>query len=204
MKKPKKKGMISVDFTDVEAGSGGGKLLPEGSYQFEIKEIEERIGEESKAPYLSVTFEVAEDGEYQGTKAYDNVSLQPQSLWKLRGLLEAAGIETVDGPMDIDPDELVGLIVVGDIIHEEYKGKTKHRVNGYSIAEEAAPASGPKKKKAAADDDDKPTFKVKQSVAFREGKKRIVGVVTKIDGDDVEVRVGKEEYEMKVDDLEAA
>jgi hypothetical protein len=201
IKKGKK--LVRVDFTGVEAG-GGGKLLPEGPIQLEVEEVEQLEGEESKQPYLNFTFTVSE-GEYEGTKAWDNMSLQSQALWKLRGFMEAAGLETEDGPMDIDPDELVGLNVMADIVHEEYKGKTKHRVAGYSTVEDtpAEPAAASKKKPSAKKDEEI-EWKVKQKVAFMDGKKRLEGVLTKIEDDTVTVRVGKEEYEMSTSDLEAA
>src|ERR1700752_3499984 len=116
----KGKKTISVDFTGVSVD--GGNLLEEGDYPFEVDEIEEKEGEDSGQPYLAFKFKVA-DGDDKGVVAYDNMSLQPQSLWKLRGFMEAAGLETVDGPMDLDIDEMIGLVVTGHVIHEEYRGK---------------------------------------------------------------------------------
>lgn len=205
MKKSKGKGMISVDFTGVEA-SGGGRLLPEGPLMFEVDEIEEREGESSGQPYLAFTLTVA-DGEFKGTKAWDNFSLQPQSLWKLRGFLEAAGVETEDGPMDLDPEELIGKIVMADVVHEEYKGKTKHRIAGYSpVAEDDGEDEKPtpKKKKPEPEAEDEVEWKVKQRVTFKDGKKQLEGTITAIDGESVTVRVGRDEYEMDVSDLTLA
>lgn len=204
MKKKGKK-VISVDFTDVKAGGGGGKLLPEEPFPLEVDEIEEKEGEDSGEPYLAFKFKVVEKGEYEDTVAYDNFSLQPQALWKLRGFMDAAGIETVDGPMDIDPDELVGLVVIGNIVHEAYKGRDKHRIDSYTPIEEDKPAAGAKagvkKKGAKAEESD---WKVKQKVTFKDGKKTIEGTITEIDGDTITVRSGKDEYEVGPDDLEAA
>lgn len=206
MKKGKK--VISVDFTGVEAGSAG-KLLPEGPTKFEVADISEEEGEDSGKPYLAVTLEVVEGEENEGTKAWDNFSLQSQALWKFRGFLDACGMETEDGKMSIDPDELIGLVVVGDVVHEEYKGKTKHKIAGYSPvdAEDDEPAATTKKKilkKKEAEDDDTPEWTVKQKVAFMDGKKRMVGKITGIDDDKITVKVGDDEYEMGPDDLEAA
>lgn len=211
----KGKKLIRVDFTGVEAG-GGGRLLPEDSYAFELVDIEQKEGEESGQPYLQFELAVAE-GDFKGTKAWDNMSLQPQSLWKLRGFLEAAGYPTEDGAMQLDPDELVGLMVTGDVFHEEYKGKTKHRIGSYSSiddgtntgadSEEEAPPPATKKKKVAAKaepEEEESTWKVKQKVAFMDGKKRMSGTITGIDGDAITVKVGADEYEMGADDLEAA
>ena len=210
VKKGKK--LIKVDFTGVEAG---GRLLPEGQYLFELEDIEQKEGEESGKPYLQFELAVA-DGDFKGTKAWDNMSLQPQSLWKLRGFLEAAGFPTEDGAMQLDPDEMIGLMVNGDVFHEEYKGKTKHRIGSYSgvedstaaaAEEEEAPAPATSKKKKPApppDEDDAPTWAKKQKVAFMDGKKRLVGTITGIDGDAITVKVGEDEYEMGADDLESA
>ena len=203
----KGKRLIKVDFTGVSA-EGGGRLLPEDVYSFEVMDITEEEGADSGQPYLQFEMQVV-DGDFKGTKAWDNFSLQPQALWKLRGFLEAAGQETVEGPMSLDPDDMIGLIVTGEVFHEEYKGKTKHRIGSYIADSTAAdpepetkPASKLKKKAAPAEDDD-PEFKVKQKVAFKDGKKRYEGLITGIDGDAITVKVGADEYEMGAGDLEA-
>lgn len=201
--KKKGKKVLSVDFTDVEAGTGGGRLLPEDRYTFEVEDSEIDVGEESGKEYVKLTL-VVQDGEFKGTKAWDNLSTQPKALWKLRGFMESAGLPTEDGAMDIDPDEFVGLIVQADVIHEDYKGKPKHRINGYAPADDtpAETTSTPKKKNPAAESES--TWKIKQKVAFMDGKKRLEGVISKIDDDTITVRVGSDEYEMSASDLEAA
>lgn len=206
---PKKRGKgVTVDFTGVEAGGGGSVLFPEGPQLFEVDDVTEEEGQDSGQPYLAFVLK-AVDGKYEGKKAYDNFSLQPQSLWKLRGFMEAAGLETVDGEMDLDLDEFKGIVVMADVIHEDYKGKPKTRINGYLSAEGAAPEekpAGPRKKgnSKSAPAEEEPEFKVKQKVWFKEGKTRHDGVITAIDGETFTVRVGRDEYEMGADDLTAA
>jgi hypothetical protein len=211
---PARKGRIaSVDFTGVEAG-GGGRLLPEDTHEFELVEIEEETGENSGEPYLAAVFKVT-DGEYEGTKAYDNFSLQPQALWKLRSFLEAAGYTTEDGPMDIPYDDMIGLVASADVIHEDYKGKKKHRINSWLI--EGEPKETEKEERSARGGtrggavrrksngaDDEPTFKLKDEVTFKDGKKTLTGTIISIDGEDVSVKVGRDEYDMKVEDITAA
>lgn len=213
-KKSSAKKLIKVDFTGVST-EGGGRLLPEEQFKFEVKEVEQDVGQDSGEPYLKFTFEVAE-GEMEGTKAWDNMSLQSQSLWKLRGFMEAAGVETVDGEMDIDPDEFVGLIVLGNVIHDEYKGKPKHKIDSYEPVEDTTPAETPKggaKKRRTAEPEEETTesdWKKGQKVTFMDGKKKLKGTIAKIDGDKVDIMVkgvSKEadgEYEMTTDDIEAA
>jgi len=210
----KGKKVVSIDFTGVSA-EGGGRLLPEGTYQFEVKDVEQKDSEASGEPYFAFTFEVAE-GDFAGTKAWDNMSHQPQALWKLRSFMEAAGIETTDGPMEVDPDDFVGLVVTASVIHEEYRGRPKHRIDTYmkdaeESSEEAETTSNSKKKTAKKGaDDDETEWKIKQKVSFMDGKKKITGVISKVDGDKIDVvvkGVSKEadgEYELAPTDLEAA
>jgi len=233
----KKKGnIIQVDFTGVE--SGGGVVLPEGPIQLEVSDISQEVGQDSGAAYLAFEFTVSE-GQYEGKKVWDNMSLSPKALWKLRGFLEAAEFEVEGGIQDIDLDELIGLNVTAEISHEMYQGKKKNRVTNYinssaeaeaeeeveeeAEEEEEKPAkrgrgrpagSGKKKPKPAEEEeeaeveeegeDDEPAFKVKQKVKFKDGKTTITGVITELDGDNVTVKAGSDEYEMGVEDIEAA
>jgi len=200
----KKGNTIRVDFTGVEAG-GGGRLLPEGTYLFEIKEVEQDTGADSGQPYLKFTLKVAE-GDYVGTQAWDNFSLQPQALWKLRGLMETLEMEVIDGEMDIDPKEFIGILVNADILHEEYNGKPKHRVNSYtpvgaeSKAEVRTESTPAKKKPAPVESSD---WQKGQKVTFMDGKKKVAGKVISVDGKTVTVRAGTDEYEIDGGDLEA-
>ncbi len=204
--KRKGKKTITVDFTGVST-EGGSRVLEEGPIRFEVDDVTEEMSQEDK-PYLKMVLKVDEDGEYKGCKVYDNFSLQPQALWKLRGFMEAAGLETVEGKMEIDPDEFIGCLVVGNIVHEEYKGKTQNRVNEYSQVEDEAPKATEGettrvKKKAAATTEDETEWKVKQKVSFKDGKKTLEGVITKIDGDEIDVKVDKDEYTVSPNDLTA-
>lgn len=211
----KKGGVVSVDFTGVEAGGGGGRLLPEDTYQFELVEIEEEEGKDSGEPYLAAVFQVTE-GDYEGTKAFDNFSLQPQALWKLRSFLESAGYATEDGPMDIPYEDMIGLVGTADIIHEDYKNKTKHRINSWLIEGEGSdkksskekddePRGGVRKKtNGSGRHEEEAEWHVKDEVTFKEGKKTLTGIITQLDGDDVTVKVGRDEYEMKTEDISAA
>lgn len=214
MPKRKGKNLIRVNFEGVQTG-GGGRLLPEGTYSFELEELEEEVGQDSGEPYLKGTFKVAE-GEYEGTKAWDNFSLQPQALWKLRSFLESAGYATEDAEMELDPDELIGLVGTADIIHEDYKNKTKHRINSWLVENEEGaettgkeePAKGGPRKKptnGSAEKKDEPEFSVGDAVSFKEGKKTLRGKISEMDDDDnITVKVGKEEYVMTAADISAA
>ena len=103
-KTAKRKGItINVNFEGVEAG---GKAVPDGVYECEVMEITEEESQDGN-PYLKWKFRVS-SGKYRGGIVYDNTSLQPQALWRLRGLLETLGHEVEDGDMEIDVSDFIG------------------------------------------------------------------------------------------------
>jgi len=114
MARKKKGNTVSVDMTGVESsgrvGEGPNLLTVEGV----------SVEEGPNGDYLNWTFKASTGG-----KVWENTSLTPQSLWKLRGLLEALGLEVPDGTLDLDLEEYVGLELGAEIEHEVYQGKKK-------------------------------------------------------------------------------
>src|SRR5271170_3613659 len=103
-KSGKKKSGVSIDFSGVE--SGGGRAIPDGNYTVEVTEVTEEESSEGN-PYLKWIYKVA-TGSHKGARIYDNTSLQPQALWRLKTLLECFGEEVPDSSMDLDLEGLVG------------------------------------------------------------------------------------------------
>lgn len=198
---------LVVDFTGVE--SGGGRSLPDGDYDFVVDEVTEEIGESSDEPYLKWVLKVA-SGSHRGVKVWENTSLQPQALWKLRGLLEAMGHQ-VDGKFTLRPlSQFDGEALRCRIENEEYNGKQKPRVAEYLRSggeEEKSEETGPPKRRArsaaAEEDEIDDRLRVGQKVSFEEDGKSYKGVLTSLDGDEATVEVDGEEWVVAVDDLTA-
>ena len=129
----KKKGMISVDFEGVE--SGGGRPVPDGNYNAFISKITEEEGQNSGEPYLHAVWKI-QGGKCDGATIHDNISLQPQSLWRLRTILECIGYEVEDGPMDIDPADILEEVCGIEVTNEEYEGKDRPRITGFMGADD--------------------------------------------------------------------
>ena len=137
---------IKVDFSEVESQDFS---LPNGPYILAVSSVEKKRSESSGNDYLSWEYKVAE-GKHKGKKVWDNTSLQPQALWRLRNLLEAMGMEIEDGEMDIDLDDLAGELVGVEIENEKYQGKNKARIINFlevselegEEEEEAPPVKG--------------------------------------------------------------
>lgn len=116
MAKSKKKATtVKVDFKGVE---GKRSTLPDDDYLVEVTEVELKEG--SKAEYFEITMEV-QAGPHKGSKIWDRASTAPNALWRLRSLLEVMGIDVPDGPLEIDPDDLIGTQFIAVTAQEGYK-----------------------------------------------------------------------------------
>lgn len=146
---------IKIDFTGVETG---GFDVPDGAYVLAVQVVTQKKGQETGQPYLSWEFKV-DEGKYKGRKVWDNTSLQPQALWKLRNMLECMGMDVEDGEFEIDLGEFEGLKVGAEIANEKYQGKDKPRVVGY-MPEEDVDSNGAEEEEA---EEEKPAPKAKAS-----------------------------------------
>ena len=124
-----KSNVITVDFTDVEAG--GGMPTPDGYYVAEIMSAELEASSAGN-DMITVRWKT-----HIGSTVFDRFVLVPQSLWVLRTALNCMGYDTPDGPFDFDPDDLVGNKCGLEIVNEEYEEKDQPRVTGY-LTEEIA------------------------------------------------------------------
>lgn len=132
----RRKGNVdNIDFTGVKAG---GSAPPEGRYKAKIIAAESKEGQESGEPYRELTWEITSDKCNGREVRFDNYSLQPQALFRLRGLLEALEVEVEEGGMDIDWDEIISdeKECIIDLLHDERNGNKYAKVAGiYPLAD---------------------------------------------------------------------
>ncbi len=123
-KRNKKARIIQVDFTDVEVR----KVPPAGVYNFKIDSVD--VNEGQGYPYLSVRFSVL-DGEYQGSVGFNNFSMNPRALWRLRELLQAVGEDVPSSVYEFEVDELIDAELTCEVENETYEGKRKLTFSGF-------------------------------------------------------------------------
>mgnify|MGYP001313560415 CR=1 FL=1 len=196
---------LSIDFGGVQ--SGGGRAVPDGDYQLEVEKVTEEESSEGN-PYLKWIYTVT-DGLCKGAKIYDNTSLLPQALWRLKTLLECLGVDVPDSSLSLDLGEMVGLSVEAEIVNETYQGKTRPKISGFQAAggqpatstqsdedEDERPAKGKKTKG--------PSFKVGAKVSFKDEDDKVhKGTITAIEDDQATVDVKGEEWELDIGELSA-
>lgn len=122
-KRSKKSRSISVDFEGVESG---GFNLADGTYVAEIASVEEKESSEGN-PMILVKWKV----KGKNVTLFDNLSLLPQALWRLKTMLEAIGVDVPDSAMDVDLDDLEGQSCKLEVTNETYEGKERPKVTNY-------------------------------------------------------------------------
>lgn len=224
MPKPmrRKGSSVTVDFSGVE--SGGGRAVPDGNYTVRVKEITEEESRDGN-PYLKWIWTVTE-GPCKGANIYDNTSLQPQALWRLKTLLECLGQEVPDSSLDLNLGDLVGSETDAEITNETYEGKQKPRITGFlgeggaASSTKTTPSKAKKNEEESEEEDsdeeeeeEKPSKKKTKSAKFKVGQKVKFddddgktqrGTITSIDGDESTVDVKGEEWTIDLAELEAA
>lgn len=123
---------MKLDFTGVESFL----RASEGEHVCKIAAVDEKQSQGGN-DMIVVQFEVVK-GDDKGARVFENYPLVDTALWKLKALLQAIGMKA-DGKVQLDLDRLVGKICIINVIHEEYEGKVRAKVESvmkYSAATE--------------------------------------------------------------------
>ena len=122
---------VNVDLSGVEASR---KVIPEGTYEVVVNEAAQKDSRDGN-PMIAFEFEVSE-GTHKGAKLYENCSLQPQALFKLKSVLLALGMDIPNKAFDLNLKDLIGLTCEVEVGHEVYEGKKRARILQYNDPED--------------------------------------------------------------------
>lgn len=111
---------MNLDFSNVPSR----EALPEGIYELQVAKVEEKLSSNGN-PMLKVEYDVL--GVEGNRKVWDNYVLIDKSMWKVKELFDALGIDT-STLVEMDPQELVGQSVQAKIIQEPYEDTIQNRV----------------------------------------------------------------------------
>ena len=115
---------IKIDFTGVETNA----RCEEGQHFVKLTAMEEKTSQAGN-DMLVGSFEVVK-GDSKGSKLYENFLLSQSGLWKLKSYLQAIGV-ACDGKIALDPKTLIGKQCIATVVHEEYNGKTKAKIDEF-------------------------------------------------------------------------
>lgn len=102
---------MRIDFTGVE-GQKSFDPLPAGRYTCQVDDF--KMGKASEnaknAGADTISWELTvvdnDNEEYNGRKVWENMTIVPNSLWRLKAFLEAAGFEANDD-MEFEPEDVL-------------------------------------------------------------------------------------------------
>lgn len=114
--------MAQLNFSEVPSR----EPLQEGIYVLTIEDIEEKVSRTNK-DMLLVRFREQETQ----TAVFTNFMLQPESLWKLKQLVDALGIEATDmDTADLIP-QLLNAEVKAKIVQRTYNDQVQNDIKQF-------------------------------------------------------------------------
>lgn len=118
---------------------GEWKPLPEGTYDFQILEVEEKTSSKGN-PQLYISTEVV-GGEFSGKKAGMYFAATENATWRIVQLLDATGVtyDLQGTDLDFDENDLIGAYFQANAGIREYNGKKN---NDFSKFEPSALSAG--------------------------------------------------------------
>lgn len=151
---------VTVNFADVQDFDA----LPEDDYSAIIEAAKYVLAtEEGKHDYINLQFDITDEGEFKGRKAFTILSFSPKALFRMKETFENLGIIDPDDELDIDYDEdtmdvttpeLQGVPCTITLGIRTYEGreqnevKTVRALDGVRVGQKktAPPKTGAKKK----------------------------------------------------------
>jgi hypothetical protein len=117
---------MQLDFTNVKTLDTN--PVPAGEYYIQVVACKPSVSKNGK-PMIEWQFRIA-DGEYENRRLFMNNVLQENSLWKLKQTLQGLGFteEDLEGPIDFEPGEMIGLEAYANVTMRLYEGVQRNNV----------------------------------------------------------------------------
>lgn len=113
-RRSKSKTSIKLDLSNV-----GESFRADEEYHVKVSEC--TLEEGTNAPYFKLKF-VGVDKEFEKSAMYHNASTSESSLWRLRPLMEALGMDIPNGPMEVDAEDFIGRECMCSTFKDTYQG----------------------------------------------------------------------------------
>lgn len=124
--------------------SSGFDPIPDGVYKVKVDSVNAKMSKNGN-PYLEFVYVISEEGDYNGRKVWDNLTIIPTTAWKQQIVLETLTRQPWrENEMKLNPKDLVGLECRAVIYQNEYEGKVRNKVEKILpvLSDEAAGSSG--------------------------------------------------------------
>lgn len=119
--------MARIEIPKFDEVKAGFEPIPEGTYLAQIVEGKVETSKEGNA-MINWRFDICE-GDATGKPLWDYTSLQPAALWKVKSLIETAGIPF--DPKGFSTEDALGKRLRLKVTLEEYEGKQRNKIDAY-------------------------------------------------------------------------
>lgn len=106
------------------------EVAPEGWYHVRVSKVEE-VDSKAGNPMINLQLKVQTEGPFFGRMLFDNPSLLPNALFKLKAYYKAAGY--TPGPEGHDPEKLLDREFYVGIVHKMYEGAVRSDIKPFNI-----------------------------------------------------------------------
>lgn len=117
----------------MEGVDSGGRSISDGWAHGRIKEAELVVSSNDNEMF-KCKWEVTRKKEK--ATVYDNLVMTPAAAWKVKSLLECAGVKVPKGQMEVDEETLEGLECGVEITNENYEGKDRPKITGFKASDD--------------------------------------------------------------------
>ena len=123
-----RKTMLHIPDMEGIDDSGGNFHINSGDYLMKCTGVSEETSKQDNPMYV-FKFEGLE--KHAKNRSFRmHCALTPKALWKLKQTLRALGVEIPEGSDgEFDPDDVVGVEVMGTVTDDEYEGKINSRLS---------------------------------------------------------------------------
>lgn len=151
----------ALDFTNVkEQGEFNPTHVPEGEYLLKITKVEDKTSKQGNDMWEFTCVMVD-----RKTAVYPyRCTLNVESLWKVRNLFVACGIQVPKKRLNVDPNKLVGKTFGAVMEDDEYEGKMKSVIQGVFPAHDMTEDETPKARKSKKAEPEEPEEEVEEDV----------------------------------------
>lgn len=122
-----------MKFTASNPQAGDRFLVPDGPYCVEVVDAKEKTSK-SGNPMIELKLEVRPEGGGSGPKFFDWLVMSEAAAWKFDQFLAAAGRHPGEGvEVDIEPDDLIGLLLTARLRQRKRDKGTTMEVDAYIV-----------------------------------------------------------------------
>ena len=105
-----------------------------GEYRMQCVEISEEVSDAGNEMLVFKFLGV--QGVANGRMFRLHCTLLPQTLWKLKGTLQAFGVETLPQASEMAKEDFIGMEVIGEVIDDEWEGRIVSKLNEVKAADD--------------------------------------------------------------------